>query len=183
MHASVKLKGTALPAAAVEVRPLVRDMSTARLLAQMQRRIYPKAMQEDARAILSVLASTDLSRGLFMGGDLVGYALFQRDGAGTIYLYDIAILPHLQRRGLGTKLAQEALAAAWRRRLKVRMHVRATSYPLFVNRDKLRAAAYRLVRNKFVRDFYFKEFGIHEDAHELVMKPLVRRPLIAARVG
>lgn len=171
-------------AAALRVKPLTPSGRTAGLLAQMQRRIYPREMQEDARTILPVLASTDLSRGLFIGKELVGYALFQRAReSGTVYLYDIAIVPHLQRRGLGTKLAQEALAAAWHRRLTIKMHVRATSYPLFANRGKLRAAGYRLVNDKFVRDFYFGEFGIHEDARELIMKPLARGPVATAHTG
>jgi len=151
-------------------------MRTARLLAKMQQRIYPKKMQEDARTILSILESTDLSRGLFMGKRLFGYALFQRfSEEGVVYLYDFAILPQLQHKGLGTKLAQDVLATVREKRLKIKMHVRKTSYPLFANRDKLRAAGYRLVSDKFVRDFYFGEFGIHEDAHELIMKPLSNR--------
>jgi GNAT superfamily N-acetyltransferase len=150
----------------------------------MQRRIYPKEMQENASTILSILGSTNLSRGLFERGGLIGYALFQRTRrARTIYLYDIAILPRLQHMGLGTKLVQEVLTATWERRLRVKMHVRATSYPLFVNRNKLRAAGYRLVSNKFVHDFYFKEFGIHEDAHELIMEPLANGPGAGARTG
>lgn len=182
-HASIP-KSLALPAAAVSVKPLTAIRRTAGLLAQMQRRIYPREMQEGAPTILSVLASTDLSRGLFLGKELVGYTLFQRTREkGTVYLYDIAIVPHLQRRGLGTKLAQEALAAAWHRRLTIKMHVRATSYPLFAERGKLRAAGYRLVNDKLVRDFYFREFGIHEDAHELTMEPLARGPAATAQTG
>ncbi len=174
----------ALPAAALSVKPLTPTRRTAGLLAQTQRLIYPKEMQEDAPTILSVLASTDLSRGLFLGKELVGYALFERAREkGTVYLYDIAIVPHLQRRGLGTKLAHEVLAAAGRRRLTIKMHVRATSYPLFANRGRLRAAGYRLVNDTFVRDFYFGEFGIHEDAHELVMEPLARGAVASAHTG
>lgn len=166
------------------IRPLSRSIRTARILAQIQRRVYPKKMQESPRTIYSILASTDLSRGMFLGHKLIGYVLFERsDLNNTVYLYDIALLPKFQHQGLGTKLAQESLAFAWRRRLKVRMHVRSTSYPLFANRSKMRVAGYRLASKKLVSDFYFGEFGIHEDAHELVLHPLVHEPLLTARTA
>jgi len=183
-HVPIKPGATALPAVALRTKLLSKDMRTARLLAHMQRRIYPKEMWEDARTILSVLESTDMSRGLFLREQLLGYAIFQGcDEERTIYLYDFAVLPHLQHKGLGTKLARDVLAAAWRKTLKIKMHVRETSYPLFANRDKLRTVGYRLVSDKFVRDFYFGEFGIHEDAHELVMEPVTHRPLTSVPAG
>jgi GNAT superfamily N-acetyltransferase len=170
--------------ATVTIRPLNRSMETARTLAQIQRQVYPKKMRENPRTIYSILASTGLSRGIFMGRELIGYALFQRDNLdNTVYLYDIAVLPRFQHKGLGTRLAQESLASAWQRGLNVRMHVRSTSYPLFVNRNKIRAGGYRLAGKKFVPDFYFGEFGIHEDAHELILRPLAHEPLVAARTA
>lgn len=141
-------------------------------------------MQESARAIYSILMSTDLSRGLFMGEELIGYALFEKaDILKTVYLYDIAVLPKFQHKGLGTTLAREALAASRRRGLKVRMHVRSTSYPLFANSDKMRSAGYRVARKTFVPDFYFGEFGVHEDAHELVLYPLVHSAITTAKTA
>ena len=178
----IKSKATSYFPDAPAIKRLTRSMRTARILARIQRQVYTKRMQESARTVLSILASTDLSRGMFMGHELIGYALIQKASQErTVYLYDLAILPQFQGRGLGTKLVQEALASAWQRQLKVRMHVRSTSRRLFVNRDKLRAAGYRLVRDRFVRDFYFAEFGVHEDAHELVLQPLSQLPLIDSR--
>lgn len=159
-------------------------MEVAKLLARAQREVYPRKMQESARVIYSILMSTDLSRGLFMGEELIGYALFERaDMPKTVYLYDIAVLPKFQHQGLGTKLAQDALAAAHRRGLKIRMHVRSTSYPLFTNRNKMRSVGYKVARKKFVPDFYFGEFGVHEDAHELVLYPLTHGAMATARTA
>jgi GNAT superfamily N-acetyltransferase len=174
-----------LPVSALTVKLLPRNLSTARLIARMQVRIYPKEMQEDAREILPILASTDLSRGLFSGKNLLGYALFERgdEKEGTVYLYDFAILPQFQSKGLGSKLLREVLALPWRRKLKVRMHVRKTSYPLLTNEEKLRAAGYRLIRVTLLHDWYFKEFGIHEDAHELVLQPLPHKPPKVSAIG
>ncbi len=179
--AAMLRKEATLPATALRIKPLAKSIRTATILARMQRRIYPKEMQEDVQTLLAILESTDMSCGLFIGKKLVGYALFQGvEKAGMIYLYDIAILPRFQHRGLGAELTQGVLAAAWQKKLRIKMHVRAMSYPLFVNRERLRAAGYRLVSNKLLRDWYFGEFGIHEDAHELVMEPLERGPSTAA---
>jgi ribosomal protein S18 acetylase RimI-like enzyme len=158
---------------AVEVRHLPATTETAEAIARMQKEIYPEAMQEDSQAVLSVLRSTDLSRGVYVNGALVGYGLVQKTSKkGVVYLYDIAVLPSYQRRGLGSKLAREILGSAGSRGLKIVMHVRPAGYALFGNRERVREMGYDVAEDKLLPDWYYREFGIHEDAHRLVLAPL-----------
>ncbi len=157
----------------VEIKPLAQHPVVAETIAKLHRKIYPKEMQESEETIQSILASTDLSRGVYRGKDLVGYALFQSlQQKDTVYLYDIAIVPELQRKGLGTRLVQEIFRVARSRKLKIMLHVRYTAHALFRNPSKIREFGYEIVKDQFRPDWYFEEFGIHEDAHELALEPM-----------
>lgn len=130
-------------------------------------------MRESEAEIQQILVSGDLSRGLYKEDRLVGYLLVRwTQGADTAYIYDIAILPEYQRRGLGTALAREALSQARSRGLKVSLHARSTGYPLFGNRGRMREMGYLVTMDELKPDWYFAEYGVHEDARELLLEPV-----------
>jgi ribosomal protein S18 acetylase RimI-like enzyme len=144
-----------------------------RELIEVQRRVYPTEMREREAEIRRILESSDMSLGIYKKGRLIGYALVRAtQKIDTVYIYDIAILPEFQRQGLGTSLAREILTQARSRGLKVSLHVRSTSYPLFGNRDKMREMGYLVAKDELKPDWYFGEYGVHEDARELLLEPL-----------
>jgi ribosomal protein S18 acetylase RimI-like enzyme len=154
-----------------QIKPLTE--AEAAEVAKLQVLIYPREMQEDEQTVRSVLRSTDLSRGVYAGPKLIGYALVRAgDQHDFIYLYDIAILPQFQRKGLGKKVAQEVFRLARRRNLKITMHVRSTAYRLFGDPKKVRELGYAIVKDEYRPNWYFTEFGINEDAHELLLEPV-----------
>ncbi len=157
----------------VKIGPLKRSVAKiAKEIARMQGRIYPKEMQESEETIQAVLDSTDLSRGVYKGKDLIGYGLVKgTEDKSTVYLYDIAILPEFQQKGYGTRLIQEILRSTRARNLRVAMHARSSGYRLLGKRDMMRRLGYEVVKDEFLPDWYFNEFGIHEDARELLLQP------------
>jgi GNAT superfamily N-acetyltransferase len=157
----------------VQIKVLTPDPVHARELVEAQGKIYPKEMRESERDILRILESSDLSCGAYKNSHLIGYVLVKgAPQGGAVYIYDIAVLPEYQRKGLGTALAKQILKQAGAKGLNVSLHTRATSYPLFGNRAKMREMGYEIVQDELRPDWYFKEFGVHEDAHELLMEPL-----------
>jgi GNAT superfamily N-acetyltransferase len=130
-------------------------------------------MQEDEVTVREVIHSTDLSQGIEKDGRLIAYGIVQAtERQDTIYLYDVAVLPEFQRRGLATKLARVIFSQAREKGLKIRLHCRRTGYRLFGDSEKMREMGYAIVRDELRPDWYLKEFGIQEDAHELFLEPM-----------
>lgn len=165
-----------------QIKRLSANSNTVKTIARMQEQIYPCGMQDDLKTIREILESSDLSRGMYRAGKLIGYALVQRaEKEGTVYLFDFAVLPQFQRRGLGTRLAAAILRETNRRKLRIAMHVRSSSYPLFGNRQRMRRMGYDVAKDRFLADWYFGEYGVHEDAHELLMEPTNNLSLAGGR--
>jgi predicted N-acetyltransferase YhbS len=135
--------------------------------------MYPKAMWEDASEFATILASTDFSFGAFADGALVGWILCSSEdpeSAIQIYWYDLAVLESHHGQGIGKSLMQHAYRELRWKGQWIRMHTRRATYPR--SEEGLRRSGYRIVRDVFLPHHYLEEYGIDEDAHELLLSPI-----------
>jgi ribosomal protein S18 acetylase RimI-like enzyme len=159
---------------AVDLCPL--DDAHAHAIASGQTAVYPAAMCESVATFSRVLASSDLSRGAFVHGSLVGWIVFDLRDPGTVYLHDIAVDPRHQGNGIARRLVTTAFSECRRRNLTIEYHARQVSYRLLGNRELMSSLGYAIVRDLEIREYYAKEFRTDalagEHAHHIIVEPL-----------
>ena len=136
---------------------------------------YPEAMREDdPKMWREMLATTPYSVGWFDGEVLVGWRIFKREAPKLIYAYDLTVLKEYQGRGLAKAIVMASLKLPRWYGEQVHSHLRQTSYHIVASPTLLREAGYEIVSDTLLPDHYFREYDglIHEDAHELYVKPI-----------
>lgn len=130
--------------------------------------MYPPEMREEASSFQSILASTPFNYGWFEADTLIGWALCSAEvpcSPCQVYWYDLAVLEQFQGKGVAKALMAHAYADLRWHGQWIRMHTRKATYP----RHALEG--YRIVRDIFIPHHYLSEYGIDEDAHELLLAP------------
>jgi ribosomal protein S18 acetylase RimI-like enzyme len=142
------------------------------LVAQLEREIYPLAMADTVEDIVDTIMSTDLSRGILSRRRIIGYLLAHDRGfSGEAYIADIGIAKRWQGQGLCSLLLASFFGETKRRGLDVTLHCRSTSYPIFSNARRTANYGYSIADDVLLADWYFGEYGVHEDAHFMRLKP------------
>jgi GNAT superfamily N-acetyltransferase len=155
----------------IELKPLTPQDVAA--IDALQRDIYPPEMWEDAEILVDNIMEYRFNIGVFVNRNLAGFIMAENNEDATeIYLTDIAVHPRYQRQKLGSLLIQELFKKAISLKARVSMHCRISSYAIFSSTERMQKLGYRIVLDEFQPDWYFQEFGIHEDAHYLVVEPL-----------
>lgn len=134
--------------------------------------MYPLEMREEASSFEAILESTPFNYGFFQEDELVGWALCSAEepvSAMQVYWYDLAVLTKAQGKGVARRLMAHAYADLRWHGQWIRMHTRKATYPR--TEAGLRASGYRIVRDTFLPHHYLDEYGIDEDAHELLLAP------------
>jgi ribosomal protein S18 acetylase RimI-like enzyme len=140
--------------------------------------MYPVGMREDEETFLEILSAEpmfsliDIKHGV--GTQVRGWIVVQPERRG-LYVYDLAVMPECQRKGIGKRLFSTFLQTArWHGLHPVRYHTRVTSYPLLSNVELLAVHGYRIVSDQWLPEHYHKEYGgdVHEDAHEVRIEPV-----------
>lgn len=135
--------------------------------------MYPAQMREEAASFTAILESTHFNFGYFDGATLLGWVLCSAEepaSATQVYWYDLAILEEYQGHGYAKALMEHAYRELRWRGQWIRMHTRRATYPR--NEDGLRRCGYRIVRDTFLPHHYLDEYGIDEDAHEVLLAPV-----------
>ena len=91
------------------------------------------------------------------------------------YLYDIAVRPSAQGNGVASALLTEFFDKTRHYGLSVALHCRYTSYPIFSNSERMARYGYFIKKDKFLPRFYREHFDVDEDAHHLVLAPIVQK--------
>lgn len=136
--------------------------------------MYPEEMREDAESFRAILNSTLFSFGYFAKGlpNPLGWVLCSAEepkSAVQVYWYDVAVLPEYQGKGIAKALMKHAYAELRWHDQWIRMHTRRATYPR--SEEGLRRMGYRIVRDIYLPHHYLQEYGIDEDAHELLLAP------------
>ncbi len=135
--------------------------------------MYPKAMAEPEVTFVKIMDDSRFCFGSFVLKELAAWVLCAQEDPTSpcqVYWYDLAVLPAFQRKGLAKQLMIHTYrelrwAGQW-----VRMHTRTTSYPR--NELGLRRCGYKIVRDIYIPHHYLEEYGVGEDAHELLLAPV-----------
>lgn len=134
--------------------------------------MYPVEMQERAESFRAILESTAFNYGWFENETLIGWALCSAEEPCSpcqVYWYDLAVLEQFQGRGIAKALMATSYADLRWHGQWIRMHTRKATYPR--TEAGLRNCGYRIVRDIYIPHHYLSEYGIDEDAHELLLAP------------
>jgi len=135
--------------------------------------MYPEEMREDEDSFRTILGSTPFCYGAFDKTDLLGWVLCtveEPHSAVQVYWYDLAVLAEYQLKGIAKALMVHAYRDLRWHGQWIRMHTRKATYPR--NEEGLRHCGYRIMRDIYLPHHYLAEYGIDEDAHELLLAPV-----------
>jgi len=152
-----------------KIIPLNREHAA--ILFDMQREIYPANFVESFEYLKKVLSDDNINIGVTVDGKLAGFLLAINENDG-LFLYDMAVLPAYQKKGLGTFLLEHFLGMAYKKHLKIYVCCREQSYPMFSKAEKILKMGYKITGYKFEKDGYFENSGVHEDSYEMYLEPV-----------
>lgn len=157
----------------MEIKPIGPEWAT--YIATQQRHLYPEAMWEEA-AIFKELLKHPLGIGAIADEVLMGWILAQQENPHTVYIYDSAVLPEYQGKGLFWKMRGVFLDRARWQGLDVHSHARHTSYRVASDAKFLFEHGYEIVSDRYIPNHYETEYedeSLHgEDAHEIYIRPI-----------
>ncbi len=138
--------------------------------------IYPPGFEEDRKSIKKCLETNKYNIGIYNVDIIIGFIISEIDDTENhlVWLYDIAIHPDWQGKGLASILLSAYFKLTLSDNLIIKLLCRSTSYPIFSNEIRMNHYGYTIAENIYEKDGYFRRCGVHEDAHMIKLVPAKR---------